>query len=168
MGSTAPPMIASLELSVFSHATEDEGKVERALLNLIPEEVAKTDLRVQELSGHYGDPLILMTAKIADRKDAGESFRSLVRSLSTLDRRRLIDEAVDRVDEAGNLYLRFDKQKAYGGKAVLHEADPIRVRCKFRIPHGADTVGVVRAFIASVLDEVEHGSETEVLRREDA
>lgn len=149
--------ISGVETSVFIHATEDEGKVERAVVNIIP--VEDRGPKVQRLRGHFKDPIILMMTKIRKRKAAREAFRSLIRALSPLDRRRLIDEAEDRVDKAGTLYMRFDKQRAFRGKAVLHETDPIRVKIRFRLSHGADPVRAVRASIVAVIDEIEDGSE---------
>ena len=145
-------VIVGAEVSTFVHATEDEGKVERAVLKALPGAVDRTGFRVQRLSGQYNDPILMMTMRIR-RKAAAKMFRHVVRSLSALDRQRLIDEAGDRVDGAGNLYLRLDKQSAYLGRAVLHEADPIRVKFRFRVPHGADPVTAVSASLAAVLDE---------------
>jgi len=145
---------------VFAHATEDEGRVERALMKLIPDAVERS-LEVRTLSGHYGDPLTLLTVKVPRGKEAEAAIRNLVEGFSTLDRRSLIEGVDDRVDEAGNLYIRLDKQRAYTGKASLNEADPIRFKFRFRVAHGSDAVGSVRAFLAEVLDEVEFGADRE-------
>lgn len=153
-GQTKAPAITGVEIWVCAHATEDEVKVERAVLNMIPEAVGRPISKVQRLSGHHNDPILLMRMRINKRKAAGEMFRNIVRSLSPLDRQRLFDEAEDRVDEAGNLYLRLDKQDAYRGRAMLCEADPIRMKFRFRVPHGADPASTVRAYIA----EVERGT----------
>jgi len=147
---TRASLVEGVEISVFVHATEDEGKVERAALNLIPEGIGTPTSKVRRLTGHHNDPIVLMTMRIKKKTAAGEIFRNLLRSLSKLDRLRLIDEAEERVDEAGNLYLRLDKQSVYRGKAVLQESDAIRVKFKFRVPHGANPVSTVRASIAEV------------------
>ena len=149
-------VISKVEISVFAHATEDEEKVERAVLNMIPKEFARPRPKVQRLKGHHNDPLVRMTMRITKRSAAVEMFRSLMRSLSPPDRRRLLDEAVERVDKSGNLYLRLDKQRAYRGGAVLHETDSIRMKFGFRAPHGVDPVSYVRTCVAEVGDEVEH------------
>ena len=151
---------SGVEISVFVHATEEEEKVERAVLNIIPTGVGANP-KIQRLRGHYNDPIILMTTRIRKRKAAREVFRGLIHSLSSLDRRRLFDEIEDRVDEAGNLYLRLDKQNAYRGRAVLHESDPIHVKFKFRIPHGVDPIRAVLASISAINNEAEHESAKE-------
>lgn len=150
-------VIWGAEISVLVHATEDERKVERAVTNLVPEEAGGIRTRVQRLSGHHSSPLVHMTMRITRRRAALETLRNLVRSLSPPDRRRLVDEAEERVDDAGSLYVRLDKQSAYLGRAVLHEADSIRMKFRFRVPHGADSVGFVRACLAEHIEEVEPG-----------
>lgn len=143
-------LIEGVEISVFAHATEDEGKVEKAALNLIPQGIGRPTSKIRRLTGHHNDPIVLMTMRIKKKTAAGEMFLNLLQSLSKLERWRLIDEAEERVDEAGNLYLRLDKQSAYLGKAALSESNAIRVKFKFHVPHGADPVSTVRASIAEV------------------
>lgn len=152
-----------VEISVFAHATEEEEKVEQAVLNIIPMGVGANP-KIQRLRGHYNDPIVLMTTRIRKRKAAREVFRSLIHSLSSLDRRRLTDEVEDRVDEAGNLYVRLDKQSAYHGRVVLHESDPIHVKIKFHIPHGVNPFRAVQASIAAIIDEIEQSSDKQYLK----
>ncbi|MBS7653421.1 hypothetical protein KEJ13_09890 [Candidatus Bathyarchaeota archaeon] len=142
--------VVSVEVSVFSYATEDEKKVERALFNLIPEEAIRPSLRVERLSGHYRDPLLMIKGRVTDGGLAGEILRRLVEALTPIDRERLILEVEDRVDEAHNLYLRLDKQKAYIGRALLSEADPIRL--KFKFSGCKDPVSAIRSHIASIIE----------------
>jgi len=152
-------VVLGVEFSAIAHATEDERKVERAVLNLVPEEAGGVATTVQRLSGYHGSPLAHMAMRISNRRSALETLTSLLRSLSPLDRRRLLDEAGDRVDSAGNLYLRLDKQRAYLGGAALHEIDSIRVRFRFRIPHGVDPADFVRRSMEEIMGEAEPASE---------
>lgn len=140
----------SVEVSVFSYATEDEKKVERALFNLVPEEAIRPSLRVERLSGHYRDPLLMIRGKMTDGGLAGEILRTLVEALPPMDRERLILEVEDRVDEANNLYLRFDKQKAYHGRVLLSEADPIRL--KFKFSGCNNSVPDIRSHLISIIE----------------
>jgi len=152
--STSSTATLSVEASVFAYATEDEAKVEHALKNTLKAE-AESDIEMQRLSGHYNDPLSLMTLRITNRKAAHEVFVNVIRGLSTMDRERLLDEIEDRVDDSGNLYLRLDKQSAFTGRMVLQEIDPVRLKFRFRVPHGSDPKLNIRSYIASVLDEIE-------------
>jgi len=151
-----------VDISVFAHATEDEGRVEEAVFNIIPGVVANP--KIQRLRGHFKDPIVMIMTRIKKRKAAHEVFHSLIKSLSFQDRQRVLDEIEDRVDDARNLYLRFDKQDAFRGRAVLHEVDPIHVKIKFRTPHGMDPVAAIRASIAAAINEAENASEIQSRR----
>ena len=134
--------IKSAEISVFSHATEDEEKVKKAITNLIPGK--EIIIEESKLSGHFEDPIILFTSKIENRKEASELLALIYKRLSSVDRLQIDSDLVDRVDEAGVIYFRIDKQKAYFGRVVLNDADPIRIKLKMQLPHKADPVIFLR------------------------
>lgn len=155
--------VVSVEVSVFSYVTEDERKVERALLNMVPEEAIGPGLRVERLSGHFRDPLLMFKGRITDREKAEETLRRLVEALPPVERERLILEVEDRVDESSHLYLRFDKQKAYLGRVHLSEADPIRM--KFKFSRCKDPVPAIRSHMISIIEGLEgERASTEGLR----
>jgi RNA binding exosome subunit len=145
--------VVTVEASVFSHATEDEVKVEQALKNTIQSEVAKMKICCRRLSGHYKDPITIMTAKVTRSKDASLIFKTMVQALSSIDMLRILDEIGDRTDESGNLYLRLDKQKAFQEVLTFNDMDSIRVKFSFRIPHGSDPVEYIRSVIKGFMDE---------------
>ena len=140
--------VNSVELSVISYATEDEEKVERALRNLMPPEFDAKVTR-QRVKGYYNDPITRITVKVTKRREATRVMRQILGRISTLDQTRLLDEVEKRTDDAGSVYLRFEKQRALGGAAVLNEIDPVRVKIKFFVPHGEST----DTFIRSILEE---------------
>lgn len=144
--------IASVEISAFAYATEDEEKVERAIRNIIPEG-AIFKIERKRMRGHYNDPITLITVKITKKKRATEMLQAVIKSLSTLDRYRLMEEIEERVDDAGSLFLRLDKQRAYGGVEVINEVDSVRVKFRFNIPHGVDRVGFISSSIESIYNE---------------
>ena len=140
--------VNSVELSVISYATEDEEKVEKALRNLMPPEFDGKVTR-QRLKGYYNDPITRILVKVTKRKEASRVMRQILGLISTLDQSRLLDEIEKRTDDTGSLYLRFEKQRALSGVAVLNESNPVRVKIKFYVPHGEGT----DTFIRSVLEE---------------
>lgn len=153
--------VTGVEISVFSYATEDEDKVERALRNIILQGISDIKVELQRLRGYYNDPITIMTASIRRRKEATEIFQATMRALSSLDQYRLIEEIEDRVDEAGNLYLRLDKQRALRGLEVLNKVDPVRIIFRFQIPHRADPVSFIRSSIDAVVGESEESTVNE-------
>jgi len=145
-------LIKAAEISVFAHATEDEEKVKQAVKRLAKyEPVFESRL----LTGHYEDPITLLTSKTIKKKEASDFLANVVNKFSSLDRETLLSELPNRVDPKGSLYIRLDKQKAYHGRAVLNENDPIRVKFKFQLPHKADPVAVVREYIINLEDDEE-------------
>ena len=63
--------IAYIDIRVFAHATEDPEKVQAAVRNLLPEELAQTLIfETTSLTGHYGNPITLFTAKLDGQKTA--------------------------------------------------------------------------------------------------
>ena len=128
----------SVELSVFVHATESEEKVKTAVKKLLLPTLDDVILDSARLTGHYDDPITVLTLNIQRRKEATEFLDSLYTKLSSLDKERLTSEAESRIDSSGNLYIRLDKQRAYTGGAVMQENDPIRVKVKLQVPHGED------------------------------
>jgi len=141
-----------VEMSVFTHATEDEAKVERAVLNLFPHEAADIKKRYDSLTGYYNDPIKILKFSSSKRRSASDLFVAIVRSLNSMDRERLIDEIEDRVDKSGNLYLRLDKQGAFAGKATLREVDSIRIKFMIRVPHGVEPGEAALSIITDIID----------------
>jgi len=94
-----------------------------------------------------------MTAKVTRSKDASLVLKTMIQALSSLDRLRVFDEIGDRTDEAGNLYIRLDKQKAFQEVLTFNDRDSIRVKFSFRIPHGSDPIKYIRSVIKGFMDE---------------
>jgi len=145
--------VREVEISTFSHATEDEERVENAITNLLPEENRDLWLTRKTLKGYHGDPITIVTGKIRTKKGATGVLRRVVQELSSLDQQRILDELEERLDEGGNLYIRLDKQKAYLGKVRLLETDPVKMKFRLRLPHGKDRVEYVREVINAIIKE---------------
>lgn len=145
--------VKSAEISVFSHATEDEAKVKKAIMNLVPG--IEIEFEESKLSGHFEDPILLFTGKIEHRKEASDLLSFIYKRLSSVDRLQIDSDLADRVDESGSIYFRLDKQKAYFGRVVLHDNDPIRVKLKLQLPHKADPVIFLRNHLLTLDDRGE-------------
>lgn len=116
------------DVSTFVHATEDEGKVLKALRLLLPEEV---EVGMAKLKGHYGNPILALSASIKQRKLLRELWARMVEKLPVGEVDKLERIVPDRIDETCHLYLRFDKQLAYAGEFALTEGgDAIHMALK--------------------------------------
>ncbi|ELY42594.1 RNA-binding protein [Natronorubrum sulfidifaciens] len=111
-----------VDLRTFCYATEDEKRVEEALRTFLPEEF---DIERVESEGHYGDRILVLSARVENADDVRHVLARLA-DLESFD--RLIDELDDRVTENTELFLRLDKQAAFGGDIRL--GDGITFRAK--------------------------------------
>jgi len=115
-----------LELRVYSHATEDKEKVLKAIRNILGDEYwEKAQVSEEVYSGHYGNPVIVITAKIADPEAASRALNHILSRMGKADRMIMADSLEDRVDKEGTLYFRLSKQDALLGKLILYEADDV-------------------------------------------
>jgi len=124
--------VGYIDIRVFSHATENQTKVETATKNLFPPELTE-NLVFQKtaLSGHHSNPIVMLTARLTDRTLLPVALEKLGERLSLLDKTQLESNIKLHVDK-GNLYLRFDKQAAYLGQPKLAQTDPIHIKVHFK------------------------------------
>ena len=124
--------IAYIELRVFAHATEDQEKVQAAVRNLLPQELAETLLfQNTPLTGHYGNPITLLCAKLEDKKLLLMALQKIGEGLHSLDKEELSRDLKLHL-EKGNLFLRFDKQAAFLGTVKFTQNDPIHFKVHFK------------------------------------
>jgi len=129
---SSKPPIAYMDIRVFAHATEDHKKVQTAVRNLLPEELAETLIfETSSLTGHYGNPITLLSTKIADKKLLPAALQKIGAGLNSLDREELSRDLKLHL-EKGNLYLRFDKQSACLGTIKFAQNDPIHIKIHFK------------------------------------
>lgn len=129
---SSKPPIAYMDIRVFAHATEDPTKVQTAVRNIFPADLAET-LVFQEtnLTGHHGNPIILFTAKLTDKKLLPKALEKIGKDLGVLDKEELNHDIKLHI-EKGNLYLRFDKQSAFMGALKFSQNDPIHIKIHFK------------------------------------
>jgi len=138
--------IAYIDIRVFAHATEDPDKVLDALRNTLPKELVDTVVfKKSNLTGHYGNPIILFEAKIKERNVAPAVFERLSSGLSILEKEILSSEIKQHL-EKGNLYIRLDKQSAYLNEIKLCQTDPIHIRIHFKKHSPEEVIDICRKF----------------------
>ena len=124
--------IAYIDIRVFAHATEDPNKVQTAVQNLLPEELAETLIfEKTSCTGHHGNPIILFTSKLTEKKLLPAALEKIGANLSALDKEELGRDIKLHL-EKGNLYLRFDKQSAFLGSTQFTQNDPIHLKIHFK------------------------------------
>jgi RNA-binding protein len=129
---SAKPPIAYIDIRVFAHATEDPAKVQTAVRNLLPTELLESLVfEKTSCTGHHGNPIILFTSKLTDKKLLPKTLEKIGTCLSALDKEELNSNIKLHI-EKGNLYLRFDKQSAFLGALKFSQNDPIHLKIHFK------------------------------------
>ena len=111
-----------VEVRAFCYATEAEDRVETALRTLLP---ANVDLERAESEGHFGDPIVVLSARV-ERADEIREVLSALETLPADEYERFVAELDERVDEECNLFVTLDKQAAYEGQSRLGEGITLR------------------------------------------
>jgi hypothetical protein len=98
----------------------------------MPDELAQTILfETANLTGHHGNPIILFTSRLTDKKLLAKALERIGGGLNSLDKEQLYTDWKLHLDK-GNLYLRFDKQSAFVGAFKFAQNDPIHVKIHFK------------------------------------
>jgi len=124
--------VAYIDVRVFAHATEDLDKVLTAARNILPPEQVDTIVfKKSDLTGHHGNPIVLLEARIKDKKTTKTTLEKIASSLSMLDKEQLSNDVAQHL-EKGNLYLRLDKQLLFQGDFRLSPTDAVHLRIHFK------------------------------------
>jgi len=138
--------IGYIDIRAFAHATEDLDKVLAAIrIVLPPEKTDKLFFRKVNLTGHHGNPITLIEARIKEKEIVQAVFEKLASSLSTLDKEQLNTEIFQHI-EKGNLYIRIDKQSAYLNQTKLSTEDSIHFQIHFKRSTPEEVIEVSRRF----------------------
>jgi RNA binding exosome subunit len=119
--------IVVAEISFLVHATEDKDRV----LNLVSSFliVDKDEFESENLTGHWGNQIEMIKGRL-DGKPARDVANTILTSLDSYDRKKMLYSLDDYVDDKGTLHLRLDKQKICEGKIELSDIDSIKIKFK--------------------------------------
>lgn len=112
-----------ITVNVIIHSTEDITKFYKSFEELFG--ITQENFTIQESQGHYNNPITILHAKII-KEQAKTITKTIISSLSTLDKQHLID-ALQPTDDS-NLYLRIGKQEFVAGQIVPKQADAIKLK----------------------------------------
>ncbi|MFU8869697.1 RNA-binding protein [Natronococcus sp.] len=136
-----------VDLRAFCYATEDEKRVEQALRTFLPEEF---EIERVESEGHYGDRILVLSARVENADDVRHVLSRLA-DLEDLD--GLLDELDDRVTENTELFLRLDKQAAFGEEVRLGEGITFRAKVEAYPAKKAQAVDNAEEVLERLRDE---------------
>lgn len=119
-------MIHNVSYRAFVYGTENQEKVESAIKTLFPTSSPQSELT----EGYYKNPVLILRDKITRKRE----IRNFVKNLDKLkdpDKKRILNQLETKMDDKGNLFLRFDKQRAYlGDLKVVEHGDSVHVKIK--------------------------------------
>lgn len=118
-----------IRVEAFVHATESQEAVEKALRLFAPG--ARVERR--ELGGHFGQPLLQLTAVERDPKAAGAAMSRVQAAVGGEIGGRLGKH----LDESLTLHIRFDKQEAFEGRMRLEQSarsDVVKLAARLKLP----------------------------------
>ena len=111
------------KIDLILHATEDFQKIAEPLNDLFA--IEKEDVTKQELSGHFGNPILMLHVKV--KKKRADQF---IKKLVSLIPREIMNELLTNIEERifeSSMYIRFSKQSLVKKILTLEEKDPIRI-----------------------------------------
>ncbi len=119
-------MVEKLEVSIeiILHATEDEKKIFDSFSDLFL--LKKEDFTIEELTGHFENPIKLIRAKISKNK-AKKFVERLISELPS----EQIDEAIINLEsriQNSVLHFRLGKQEFVKGRIMMQENDAIKLK----------------------------------------
>ena len=136
--------IAWIDLRVFAHATEDTDKVLAAARTIIPPEFLDAVVFEETtLTGHHGNPITLLKARVKNMNIIQKIFNKLSQSLDNLDKENLTGR-LNQYLENGNLYIRLDKQSAYQNRLKLCPTDPVHLKIHFKKHDSQEIIDICR------------------------
>ena len=139
-------MLGYIDVRTTVHATEDTEKVLKAVFNTLPAELAQIVVfKKTSVTGHHGNPITVLEARIKEKTALDRTFEKLASGLRPLDKELLSSQIQQHVEE-GNLYLRLDKQSAYLNELILCRTDPIHFRIHFKKHGTQEIVEICRNF----------------------
>ena len=119
-------MIHNISYRAFVYGTENKEKVLESIKTLFPNSIPQCEAA----EGYYKNTLLILSNKIENKRE----IKDFVEKLSKLNvpaRKRILNSLDDKMDDSGNLFLRFDKQRAFlGDLKVVDHGDSIHLKIK--------------------------------------
>ncbi|RAP49732.1 MAG: exosome protein [Methanosphaera sp. SHI613] len=120
-------MIHNISYRTFVYSTEDEENVTKSISYLFSQPSPVKTIT----EDHFGNRITILSEKISKKRFTKDIIKFLNENLSEEDKCIIKDELSRRMDDKGNLFLRFDKQEAYDETLKLtYTGDAIHMRIK--------------------------------------
>ena len=120
-------MIHNIRYRVFIYENEDKEEILEALLNILPTAVPEAE----DVEGLLEEKMLILTGTISKKRETKEFLNTLIESIGEDQLIKLYNDLDRKMDESGNLFLRFSKEKAIDGEwEILDGGDSIHLKIK--------------------------------------
>jgi len=133
-------MVHKIEITidVIVHATEDISKIFQSFEDVL--NVKEDDFTLEEVEGHYENPIIMLKAKIV-KKQAQNLMSKMLELLPVEQINELTEEIDERTDDS-RFHMRLDKQELIKGNLIVSEKETIKLKIHTPIYNKKDTVKI--------------------------
>ena len=133
-------MVHKIEITidVIIHATEDISKIFQSFEDVL--NLKEDDFALEEVEGHYENPIIMLKAKIV-KKQAQNLMSKMLELLPVKQINELTEEIDERTDDS-RFHMRLDKQELIKGNLIVSEKETIKLKIHTPIYNKKDTVKI--------------------------
>lgn len=127
-----------ITIDVIVHATEDILKIYQSFEDVL--NLKEDDFALEEVEGHYENPIIMLKAKIV--KMQAQDLMNKILELLPIEQ---IEELVEQIEERtvdSRFHMRLDKQELIKGNLAVREKDTIKLKIHSPIYNKKDTVKI--------------------------
>ena len=133
-------MVHKIEIAidVIVHATEDISKIFQSFEDVL--NLKEEDFTLEEIEGHYENPIIMVKAKIV-KKQAQNLMSRILELLPVEQINELTEEIEERIDDS-RFHMRLDKQELIKGNLIVSEKETIKLKIHTPIYNKKDTLKI--------------------------
>ena len=127
-----------ITIDVIVHATEDILKIFQSFEDVL--NLKEYDFVIEEVEGHYENPIIMLKAKIV--KMQAQDLMNKILELLPIEQ---IEELVEQIEERtvdSRFHMRLDKQELIKRNLSVREKDTIKLKIHSPIYNKKDTVKI--------------------------
>lgn len=116
-------MIHNIRFRAFVYEGENIDEINQAILNILPE----AEIEAEEAEGLLEDKIIILSGIISKKRYIKAFFKKFLELYAD----KLNSELEHKIDDKGNLFLRFSKKDAFNEKwTILNSGDSIHLKIK--------------------------------------
>ena len=141
-------MVHKIEIiiNVIVHATEDISKIFQSFEDVL--NLKKDDFILEEVKGHYENPIIMLKAKIV-KKQAQNLINRMIELLPLKQTNELIGEIDERINDS-RFHMKLDKQELIKGNLIVSEKGTIKLKIHTHIYNKKNTVKILTEIFSKV------------------